>query len=735
MMASDLEREDARILVVCTDRTRRPYFKKLDEQAYISVVLCETMEDLQKARQSRQDADMAIVAVDADTPANREVAECAIRTANLLQVPALAILLPNAPAFEDFLYEKNVTQCFPYSIAEEKLTKRIRKLLDLFFNSRQLRIQLARNERELEEQREKLHYRDDLTGCLNLAGFRRRARAILKEHSDWQYTLWYCNIRDFKYINEHLGYEQGDELLRYWGQLALDYKIEGEVIGCLTGDRFVGLIRITEDKESSQMEGVLEKVRNYFRDQGIDYDVQISTGIYSLTAEDYQTPNIDHMIANAKLAEEQLRGSGSKERWGVYNPEQFESDRRRMMISTHLDQAIKDGEIEVYFQPQYNYSNGKLRGAEALCRWNHAELGWVSPGEFIPVLEKTGQITDLDVYVWEQVCKYLHKWKEEGICAPVSVNISREDVRSRDLTQTFQGLLEKYELTPDMLHLEITESSYFDHADVLIREVTNLVKAGFSVEMDDFGSGYSSLNMLKEVPVNVLKMDLRFLSREGDSFRSGNIINHVVRMAHTMRMEVVAEGVETASQADFLKSCGCCSMQGYLFSKPVPPAEFEQILRNRQMDDHREEAENEARSYLEQLMSAGDPSSIFFNRFMGAACVFSYDGENMELVLANDAAYKDAGSSMEAFPRGSFSLFDRLTPESREALREVLKKTLSDGEAAGVICTGDTGQYLQVRFRYLYTEGNEHYLFCEQRNVTQERLLYERKSQDREKVS
>lgn len=733
-MTRELGKENVRILIACTDQTRKPYFKKLDEQEYFTVVLCETMEELQKARQSQPDVDMVMTAFDVDTPTNREMAEYVITIANREKLPSLAILIPDAPAFEEFLYDKNVMLCVSYSIAEDKLTKRIRKVLDVFLNSRQLRMQLARNERELEEQREKLHYRDERTGCLNLTGFRRRAKAILKEHADWQYTLWYCNIKDFKYINERLGYEQGDNLLRYWGQLALDYKIEGEVIGCLTGDRFVGLIRITEDNESSQMEGVLERVRSYFRDKGIEYDVQIMTGIYSLTAEDYQRPNIDHMIANAKLAQEKLNHSTIKERWSVYNPEQFESDRRRMMISTHLDQALKDGEIEVYFQPQYNYSSGRLRGAEALCRWNHAELGWISPGEFISVLEKTGQISDLDFYVWEQVCKYLRKWKEEGICVPISVNISREDVRSRDLTQVFEELLKKYELTPDMLHLEITESSYLDHANVLIREVTNLVNAGFSVEMDDFGSGYSSLNMLKEVPVNVIKMDLRFLSKGGSSFRSGNIINHVVRMAHTMHMEVVAEGVETMGQADFLKSCGCYNMQGFLFSKPVPLTEFEQILRKQKTGDYRVETDggepdSEARQCLEHLMSMDNSGFVFFNRFLGAACVFSYDGESLELVLANDAMYREAWCSIEEFPQERLSCFDRLAPGSSEILRKVLEDTISNGQATGVICTGDTGQYLQVYFHYLYKEGNEHYLFCEHRNVTQEITNSEKKMQ------
>lgn len=694
------------ILAVCMDDKRKEYFRNLAERSYFAdILLCWTWEKLEELEKQTV-FDLVVIVPTEDSPKVRAMIVDVMALAHRAEIPVLAVLVKGASGFEDFLYEQDITECVPHTISDGLLTTRIRRMTENYIVNRRMRALVKRKEKELEEQRESLHYRDDLTGCLNLAGFRRRAQELLKEHNDWQYALWYCDIKDFKYINERLGYEEGDNILRYWGQLALDYKREGEVIGCLTGDRFVGLIRITEDNETNPMEGVLEKVRHYFHDRGIEHDVRILTGIYSLTSEDYETGNIDHMIANAKIAQENLKESASMERWGFFNPEQFESDWRRMMISMHLPTALRDGEIEVYLQPQYDYETNCMRGAEALCRWKHAELGWISPGEFIPVLEKTGQIAELDMYMWEEVCKLLQKWKKAGIRMPISINISREDMLSWNLAEVFEGLMKKYEIDPDILHLEITESTYIDHAEIMIREVTNLVDAGFTVEMDDFGSGYSSLNMLKEVPVNVLKMDLRFLSNEGDSFRGENIIHYVVRMAHAMHMEVIAEGVETAIQADFLKSCGCSTMQGFFFSRPVPLERFERLLveereRKRISDQKRKEKKERLKTreaYLELQQAKLEalrriPGVIMFDYDMDTDCLdisVGLDGERISEKKVDRFFESGGGLRM-------------LTHESAERLTEAFESLKEKGGTGSLDIMGSLMGLGPCWFRCLYT--------------------------------
>ena len=221
---------------------------------------------------------------------------------------------------------------------------------------------------------------------------------------------------------------------------------------------------------------------------------------------------------------------------------------------------------------------GIITGAEALCRWNHSELGWISPGIFIPILEKAGKIYELDSYIWDRVCQDLSRWNEEGKYKKVSVNVSRADIKANpNVQEHFRSLIDRYFLSPDQLHIEITESAFTDDAKGLIDATTKLQELGFTVEMDDFGSGYSSLHMLKEVPINRVKMDLNFLSDEGSKEKGKIIISNMIRMIDDLGMKLISEGVETENQAKFLRDKGCVEMQGYYFYKPVCVEEFEAL--------------------------------------------------------------------------------------------------------------------------------------------------------------
>ena len=215
-----------------------------------------------------------------------------------------------------------------------------------------------------------------------------------------------------------------------------------------------------------------------------------------------------------------------------------------------------------------------------MCRWDHTKLGWLYPFDFISTLEEAGLIFDLDCFVWESVCKDLQRWNNEGHKRSVSVNVSRDDfTEDRDMAEYFRNLVEKYNVSPEQLRIEITETSYVENSKLLIDTTEKLRALGFQVEMDDFGSGYSSLNMLKEVPIDRVKLDLHFLTESGDQIKSRTIISSVVHMIHELGMEMIAEGVETVEQADFLSSIGCNEMQGYYFYKPMPVNEFEAILK------------------------------------------------------------------------------------------------------------------------------------------------------------
>ena len=255
---------------------------------------------------------------------------------------------------------------------------------------------------------------DPLTGVLSMSGFRKQVEKLLRLHQDEPYYLSYNNIRDFKFINDSLGREAGDELLKFWTKRSMETLSEEEAIGRIEADRFVVLRHIAGEEKLRQDEtNVFMPVRNYFINQGKETRVQILSGIYVLTPKDFRTIDVDHMVDLARVAEKRVRES-RKGNFAFYNPDQWERGKRIADIVNYLPKGIEAGDIQVWYQPQVDCVTGEILGAEALCRWDHAKLGWLSPPGFIETLEEAGLIYDLDCFVWERACQDLHRWKEQG---------------------------------------------------------------------------------------------------------------------------------------------------------------------------------------------------------------------------------------------------------------------------------------------------------------------------------
>ncbi|MBQ3426041.1 MAG: EAL domain-containing protein [Clostridia bacterium] len=430
-----------------------------------------------------------------------------------------------------------------------------------------------------EEQMRQIMEQDKLTGVLSMDGFRRSVEVLLHDHPDIQYLISYNNIRNFKFINDSLGRSAGDELLRFWSQKSMEYMTDEEAIGRISGDHFVILRRINGEEQMDQDErDIINPVRTYFVDRGTKNSIQICSGIYVLTSEDYRNIDVDRMLDYARVAEERVRKT-RKDGYEFYNPEQWEKGQRVTYICSQLEDALRSGEVQAWYQPQVNYKTGEIIGAEALCRWNHSKLGWLRPAEFIPILEESDMIFELDKYIWERVCRDLRRWKDQGDIRYVSVNLSRCDMREgRNIPSHFYNLIRTYDLDPSQLRIEITESAYVEKPELLIRTTVKLKEFGFQVEMDDFGSGYSSLHMLKDVPVDRIKLDLKFMSGVGDSEKGRIIVSHIIQMARSLGINMIAEGVENLSQASYLESQDCFEMQGFYFYKPMPVKEFEAIM-------------------------------------------------------------------------------------------------------------------------------------------------------------
>ena len=433
--------------------------------------------------------------------------------------------------------------------------------------------------REQDEKIRQILDHDALTGLLSMNGFRKRVEELLRAHPDAPYILSYNNVRDFKFINDSLGREAGDELLRFWARKSMENLSADEAMGRVAADHFAVLRRISDDEQmKSDERNVFEPVNNFFIDQGKDNRVQICSGIYVLTPKDFREIDVDHMLDLARVAEKKAR-ENRKGDFEFYNREQWERGKRVADIINYLPKGMKSGDIRVWYQPQVNYETGEITGAEALCRWDHSKLGWLQPAGFIETLEDAGLIYDLDSFVWDRVCQDLHRWNTQGYHRAASVNVSRDDISDdRDIPGQFSRLIQTYDLTPDQLRIEITETAYVENHDILIETTRKLRSLGFQVEMDDFGSGYSSLHMLKEVPVDRIKLDLHFLTSSGDPVKSRTIVSCMINMVRLLGMQMIAEGVETVEQAEFLDSQGCSEMQGYYFYKPMPVEDFEVIM-------------------------------------------------------------------------------------------------------------------------------------------------------------
>lgn len=412
---------------------------------------------------------------------------------------------------------------------------------------------------------------DRLTGLYSKAFFYQQARETLLRNPDCQYDIICSDVENFKLINDVFGVPTGDRLLCDMARLFRE-KINGwGICGRLNSDQFVCLLErrweYTADmflETNAEINRLLE-VRN----------VVMKWGIYSVES---RTVPIEQMCDRALLAANSIKGQYGKH-FTKYDDTLRDQLLKEQIITDSMESALAEKQFQIYLQPKYRIKDTRLVGAEALVRWNHPKWGFQSPAEFIPLFEKNGFITKLDQYVWDGTCAILHQWDEQGLPPiSVSVNVSRADIYNVDLTDFLMKTIEKYGLSPARLHLEITESAYTEDPRQIIDTVGQLRELGFIIEMDDFGSGYSSLNMLNEMPIDILKLDMKFIQNETAKPNSRGILQFIVSLANEMHLSVVAEGVETKEQLNRLMEISCDYVQGYYFAKPMPCEEFEDLL-------------------------------------------------------------------------------------------------------------------------------------------------------------
>lgn len=416
---------------------------------------------------------------------------------------------------------------------------------------------------------------DQLTGLYSKEFFYQQVKVFLGRNPDKAYDLVCSDVENFKLVNDVFGVKAGDRLLRAVADGYRHFVGDPGLCGRLHADQFICLTEHHPDY-TDEMFLRAGKLINGLYGSG---EIVLKWGIYEI--QDRGVP-VEHMCDRALLAAQSVKGQYGKH-FALYDSHLRDKLLREQAITESMESALAEGQFVLYLQPKYRIQDYRLVGAEALVRWEHPEWGLQPPGEFIPLFERNGFITKLDQFVWEKACAILRDWDARGFPPiPVSVNVSRADIYQADIVDILTGILKKYGLPPSRLHLEITESAYTEHPEQIIQTVGRLHQLGFIIEMDDFGSGYSSLNMLNEMPMDVLKLDMKFIQSDVENASSQGILLFIVGLARYMKLSVTAEGVETHEQLEHLRELGCDQAQGYYLAKPMALKEFEDLLREQQ---------------------------------------------------------------------------------------------------------------------------------------------------------
>lgn len=435
----------------------------------------------------------------------------------------------------------------------------------------------------IEKSKVRLLEYDSLTEIYSEQKFYQATRELLDKAGDENFAIIHFDIDRFKIINAFYGTKEGDKLICYVANairtVMTDYDLRS-TYGRIGGDVFAICMPY---QELGDIYNVLEHIKERIRRHSVHYYLETCAGIYLI--ED-KNMDVAEIFDKASMAATQC-----KEKYMVhesmYTKELSDNLKREQQIIDEMDDALVNQEFVVYFQPKYEVEGRSPGGAEALVRWQKPDGTMVSPGAFIPIFEKNGFITKLDYYVWEKVCQFIRSELDSGRRpAPISVNVSRVNLYDPKFLESLIDLVERYKVPPKYLHLELTESVFSDNATIIQDAVFYLHKAGFTILMDDFGSGYSSLNVLKDVDLDVLKIDMKFFSKGGAAEKGAKIIEAVVKMADSLNMTVIAEGVEEQEQVDFLSKLGCDYIQGYYFAKPMPQEEYQKLMNDKPKKAH-----------------------------------------------------------------------------------------------------------------------------------------------------
>lgn len=566
---------------------------------------------------------------------------------------------------------------------------------------------------------------DPLTGLYTRSEFTKKLELKMKSFNSGKTELAvvYFDIQRFKAVNDMFGMATGDSLLLHMAS-AVNKNLSSDGAGCRIGsDRFVFFTECETGAADDFIQSFIDEISDF----DLPFEIICNAGVY---IADDKSLSAAAVIDRAIMAQSVIKGSYT-ERYNYYNEDLRKSLISEQEITGLMGSALKEAQFLIYYQPQYNHSTGMLVGAEALVRWLHPEKGLISPGVFIPIFEKNGFITKLDLYVFEKVCVFLRKCIDKKLhIVPISINLTRYDVFSPNFIEKLEAARKKYDIPSKYIRVEITESAALGNSRFINEAVEKLHGYGYIVEMDDFGSGYSSLNILKDINFDVIKLDMRFLeSEQGSGGKGGTILSSVVRMVNWLSLPVIAEGVETVKQADFLRSIGCDYIQGYLYSHPLPENEYESLI-----------AGSTVGSAIPQLnlietLNAGNfwsndsLETLIFSNFVGGAAIFDYSDGKIEVLRVNKKYLSELGMNLSEKEVIASSPLNYLNEADKETYLKMLEAAIETGDEQecetwrriSSDCCGEETFCIRTSVRMI-GKSKENFLFYAMiRNITAEK--------------
>jgi len=569
---------------------------------------------------------------------------------------------------------------------------------------------------------EKNYYTDNLTGLDNIAGLERKVQNFFASSINKQYALYIGDVNKLTVINDIFGYEKGNAVVKTIASNLSKAAGDKGVAARIGGGVFAVFMEYNFE--------TAELLRNikYFdcSHLGIQMPVTVRFGIY---VTDETECSLTDMINYATLCMNNDINTTANT-FSFFTQEFREKMMHEVSVTSQMPVALRNDEFQLWFQPQYKAGSGELVGAEALCRWIKPDRSIIPPDSFIPISEKNGLIITLDKIIWRKAFEKMRQWIDSEINpVPLSINISRVSLESDSLIYAIKRLDEEFNIPHNLIHFEITESACTKDVKSLIDRINRIRDLGFEIAMDDFGSGYSSLNSLKDIPIDMIKLDMGFLKSTGNMDKGGNIISSVVHMAQSLELITIAEGVETNAQANFLTSVGCDIIQGFLYSKPLPEEEYVQLMSQSKERITVEKPHVFGNLNINNFYNPDSGENLMFEQFTGPAAIFEFDDleYRAKLIRVNNKTltlFDAEGISISEISNNIRTFF---SSENRRLILDTMQSVLDTGKEK--YCVSEcycvkSKTPVWVKFRYWLLSSNDHkyMMYCLMEDLTEEKI-------------